>query len=41
MKMSGGARELGAEGLEQFRETKHVHWEFVAATKSWWYPYNN
>jgi betaine-aldehyde dehydrogenase len=41
MKMSGGARELGAEGLEQFRETKHVHWEFAAAIKSWWYPYNS
>ncbi|HEY9681235.1 MAG TPA: aldehyde dehydrogenase family protein [Oculatellaceae cyanobacterium] len=39
MKMSGGARELGAEGLEQFRETKHVHWEFATQPKSWWYPY--
>ena len=25
MKMSGNARELGPEGLEAFRETKHVH----------------
>lgn len=39
MKLSGGARELGEEGLEEFRETKHVHWEFNAAKKSWWYPY--
>jgi acyl-CoA reductase-like NAD-dependent aldehyde dehydrogenase len=39
MKMSGGARELGSEGLEQFRETKHVHWEFATKPKSWWYPY--
>jgi len=39
MKMSGGARELGQEGLDQFRETKHVHWEFASARKSWWYPY--
>jgi betaine-aldehyde dehydrogenase len=39
MKLSGGARELGQEGLEQFRETKHVHWEFNTAPKSWWYPY--
>lgn len=39
MKLSGGARELGAEGLEEFRETKHVHWEFNSAAKSWWYPY--
>ena len=39
MKLSGGARELGIEGLEEFRETKHVHWEFNSAPKSWWYPY--
>ena len=39
MKLSGGARELGQEGLDQFRETKHVHWEFAATKKSWWYPY--
>ncbi|MGQ0601143.1 MAG: aldehyde dehydrogenase family protein, partial [Anaerolineales bacterium] len=28
MKMTGGARELGQEGLDEFRETKHVHWDF-------------
>lgn len=39
MKLSGGARELGQEGLDQFRETKHVHWEFASGKKSWWYPY--
>ncbi len=39
MKMSGGARELGQEGLDEFRETKHVHWEFKTEAKSWWYPY--
>lgn len=39
MKLSGGARELGQEGLDEFRETKHVHWEFSAKPKSWWYPY--
>ena len=39
MKLSGGARELGAEGLEEFRETKHVHWDFSTGAKSWWYPY--
>ncbi len=39
MKLSGGARELGQEGLDQFRETKHVHWEFACSKKSWWYPY--
>lgn len=39
MKLSGGARELGQEGLDEFRETKHVHWEFATTAKSWWYPY--
>ncbi len=39
MKLSGGARELGQEGLDEFRETKHVHWEFNTAPKPWWYPY--
>lgn len=39
MKLSGGARELGQEGLDEFRETKHVHWEFATSPKSWWYPY--
>lgn len=39
MKLSGGARELGSEGLDEFRETKHVHWEFATGPKSWWYPY--
>jgi acyl-CoA reductase-like NAD-dependent aldehyde dehydrogenase len=32
MKMSGNSRELGPEGLEAFRETKHVHLD--AATGS-------
>jgi betaine-aldehyde dehydrogenase len=40
MKFSGGARELGEEGLEEFLETKHVHWDFSQEKKSWWYPYN-
>lgn len=39
MKLSGGARELGQEGLDQFRETKHVHWDFAPSNKGWWYPY--
>lgn len=39
MKFSGGARELGEEGLEEFQETKHVHWDFNMERKSWWYPY--
>ncbi|MBM3123933.1 MAG: aldehyde dehydrogenase [Chloroflexi bacterium] len=39
MKYSGGARELGVEGLDEFRETKHVHWDFNLEDKSYWYPY--
>jgi acyl-CoA reductase-like NAD-dependent aldehyde dehydrogenase len=39
MKMTGGGRELGVEGLETFTETKHVHWDFSEARKDWWYPY--
>ena len=38
-KMSGMGRELGEEGLDEFRETKHVHWDFEGTMKSWWYPY--
>ena len=39
MKMSGNGRELGEEGLDEFRETKHLHWDFEAGAKPWWYPY--
>ena len=39
MKFSGGARELGQEGLDEFRETKHVHWDFRLEDKGYWYPY--
>jgi acyl-CoA reductase-like NAD-dependent aldehyde dehydrogenase len=39
MKLSGGARELGIEGLNEFRETKHVHWDFSLEDKSYWFPY--
>ena len=38
-KMSGMGRELGEEGLDEFRETKHVHWDFEGNAKPWWYPY--
>ncbi|MEZ4542693.1 MAG: hypothetical protein R3C24_02185 [Cyanobacteriota/Melainabacteria group bacterium] len=37
MKLSGGARELGQEGLDGFREVKHVHWEFATSAKSYWF----
>jgi betaine-aldehyde dehydrogenase len=26
-------------GARQFRETKHVHWDFNLEDKSYWYPY--
>jgi betaine-aldehyde dehydrogenase len=39
MKRSGLGRELGAEGLEAFQETKHVHLESLLEVKDWWYPY--
>ncbi|MBI3549511.1 MAG: aldehyde dehydrogenase [Elusimicrobia bacterium] len=38
-KATGGHRELGEEGLEAFRQTKHVHWDFEQTAKPWWYPY--
>jgi acyl-CoA reductase-like NAD-dependent aldehyde dehydrogenase len=41
MKMTGGGRELGPEGLETFLETKHVHWDFSQAGKEWWFPYGD
>jgi len=39
MKLSGLGRELGEEGIEEFQETKHVHWDFSMEKKTWWYPY--
>ena len=33
------ARQLDIEGLDEFRETKHVHWDFNLEDKSYWYPY--
>jgi len=38
MKMSGLGRELGDEGLEEFLQTKHVHWDMEARPKPWWFP---
>jgi acyl-CoA reductase-like NAD-dependent aldehyde dehydrogenase len=38
MKMSGGAREWGQEGLDAFVQVKHVHWDLGARPKSYWYP---
>lgn len=40
MKMSGIGRELGEEGLEEFWQTKHVHWDIEGGIKQGvWYPY--
>ncbi|MBW3606226.1 MAG: aldehyde dehydrogenase family protein [Actinobacteria bacterium] len=39
MKLTGGGRELGEEGLESFMETKHVHWDLSPDAKDYWYPY--
>ncbi|MFQ6023773.1 MAG: aldehyde dehydrogenase family protein [Acidiferrobacterales bacterium] len=39
MRMSGGSRELGQEGLDEFRASKHVHWDFSTEVKDYWYPY--
>jgi betaine-aldehyde dehydrogenase len=39
MRKSGMGRELGEEGLDAFRETKHVHMDFVPERKTYWYPY--
>ena len=40
MKSSGNGRELGPEGLDDFRQTKHVHIDPKMDVKSWWYPYS-
>jgi acyl-CoA reductase-like NAD-dependent aldehyde dehydrogenase len=39
MKMTGGGRELGQEGLDEFYEVKHVHWDVEGKPKEYWYPY--
>jgi betaine-aldehyde dehydrogenase len=36
---SGIGRELGEEGLDAFREPKHVHLDWVMEPKGFWYPY--
>jgi len=38
-KNSGIGRELGTEGLDAFREAKHIHMDSVIEVKDWWYPY--
>ncbi len=40
MRLSGMGRELGIEGLDAFREPKHVHLDYRIEAKSYWYPYD-
>ena len=40
MKMSGGGRELGIEGLDEFREPKHILIDYQIRKKDYWFPYN-
>lgn len=39
MRRSGLGRELGSEGIEDFRDSKHVHLDYVISEKPYWYPY--
>ncbi len=41
MKMTGGGRELGQEGLDEFFEVKHVHWDVEGRLKDFWFPYGD
>ena len=40
MRQSGIGRELGEEGLDAFREPKHVHIDYIQERKSYWFPYS-
>ena len=40
MKMSGGGRELGIEGLDEFREPKHILIDYQIRDKDYWFPYD-
>ncbi len=39
MKMSGIGRELGQQGLDEFTQVKHVHWDIEGGLKDYWFPY--
>jgi betaine-aldehyde dehydrogenase len=41
MRQSGIGRELGEEGLDAFREPKHVHIDYVQERKNYWFPYKD
>ena len=40
MRQSGLGRELGEEGLDAFREPKHVHIDYIQERKNYWFPYS-
>jgi betaine-aldehyde dehydrogenase len=40
MKMSGGGRELVIEGLDEFREPKHILIDYKIRDKDYWFPYD-
>jgi len=39
MRLSGHGRELGIEGLDDFREAKHILIDYKLERKSYWFPY--
>jgi acyl-CoA reductase-like NAD-dependent aldehyde dehydrogenase len=41
MRHSGIGRELGSEGLDAFREPKHVHLDWMMERKPWFFPYRD
>ncbi len=41
MRKSGMGRELGEEGLDAFRDVKHVHIDYIPEKKGYWFPYAN
>jgi betaine-aldehyde dehydrogenase len=40
MRKSGGGRELGIEGLNEFREAKHILIDYQVRRKDYWFPYD-
>ena len=40
MRLSGMGRELGGEGLEEFRDTKHIHLDYKIRRMPDWFPYD-
>jgi hypothetical protein len=37
---SSHTRELDKEGLDEFLETKHVHWDFAQENKAQWFYFS-